>query len=161
MKPIYIILISGLIFLFAQCATSKKYTDTSAHWCSAAKMEETEVFVDTAGIKRVGTMITAKEKKIFYTPQSKDQHISYIRKKYEELGKAEKVQKWSDFSYSIYESEYDCLNNRFRILSVEDYDSNGVRIIKTVADKRKTGWTNVDAETVADYTFFFVCDYGN
>jgi len=161
MKAIYITVVSGLVFLFSQCVTGKRYVDTSDNWSSAAKMEEIEIFVDTTSIKNAGSTIIAKEKKVFYTKESKDQHISYIKKQYEQLGKAEKIRNWTDFSYSIYESEYDCLNNRLRILSVEDYDSDGVRIIRTVSDKKKMEWTNVDSETIGDYTFFFVCDYGN
>lgn len=160
MKPNYIILISSLFILLSNC-TTRKYIDQSQNWASAAKMNEIEIFVDTTSIKNVGNMRIAKEKKVFYSPESKENHIATIQKKYAERNLKDKSEKWADFSYSIYESEYDCLNNRFRILSIEDYDSNGNRIVKTVSNKNKLRWLHVDAETLGDYTFFFVCDYEN
>ena len=50
-------------------------------------------------------------------------------------------------------------NKRFKILSVEDFDTTGKRIAKTTPPKDKERWLSVDSETVGDYTFFFVCDY--
>ncbi len=160
MKKVYSIITFTLILLFSHCATGK-YIDNSQNWVSSAKMNEVEIFVDTASIKKVGNMTIAKEKKVFYSAESKENHITAIKNKFTERNLKDKSEKWADFSYSIYESEYDCLNNRFRVLSIEDYDSNGTRIIKTVSNKKQLKWLNVDAETLGDYTFFYVCDYGN
>lgn len=159
MKYFRILTTIALVLSIMSCAGSKQASKTVSDWKSAAKMEDSEIFVDVVSIKRVGTLLVAKEKKMFFTADSKDAYVTKIRDKYAAMGKAQKADKWNDFSYTIYTSEYDCLNNRFRILDVEDYDSQDVRIIKTSANKKVDRWQNVDKETVADYTFFFVCDY--
>lgn len=160
MKPIYTIILIFSILFFVNCSV-RKYTDISQNWASAAKMEEIEIFVDTTSIKQMGTMLIAKEKKVFYSKESKEKYIASIQEKYSQLKGKDNSHKWADFSYSIYVSEYDCLNNRLRILSIEDYDSNGERIVKTTTNKEKLVWKDVDPETIGDYTFFFVCDYGH
>lgn len=161
MKKLYLLLVILTILFASSCASSKQHTAAAGDWQSAAKMDDSEIFVDVSSIKRVGTILVAREKKVFYTPESKETYVANIRNKYASLGKAEKANKWADFSYTIYTSEYDCLNSRQRVLDVEDYDSQGIRIIKTPWDKKTDKWKNVDKETIGDYTFFFVCDYEN
>ncbi len=146
------------LMLMSSCA-AKKYVDVSQNWHSTAKMEEIEIFVDTESIKTNGSFLVAREKKVFKSAASKVEYVNKIRDKYATLGKPEKADKWSDFSYCIYTSEYDCLNSRFKVLSVEDYDSQGVRIIRTTPNKKEEKWLQVNQETVGDYSFFFVCDY--
>lgn len=149
-----------LLILVSSCASSKKVVDT-ANWQSTAKMEEIEIFVDTESIRQDGEKLIAREKKVFYSQASKDEYVDKIRDKYVALGKAQKADKWNDFSYCIYTSEYDCVNSRFRILSVEDYDSNGDRIIRTTPNKKDEKWLQVNQQTVGDYSFFFICDFEN
>lgn len=151
-------LVSTILFTTA-CGSSKMQTEKAGNWHSAAKTEDMEIFVDVSSIKRVGTLLVAREKKVFYSPQSKAEYVSKIRAKYASLGKPDKINKWADFSYTIYESEYDCINHRQRVLGVEDYDSQGIRIIKTPSDKKEDKWKDVDPDTIGDYTFFYVCDY--
>ncbi len=45
-------------------------------------------------------------------------------------------------------------------LELIEKDSSGKLIQKTVTSKNKLRWLEVNAKTVGDYTFFFVCDYG-
>lgn len=145
---------------FFSCATTK-YIDKSTGWIDVVVTEDVTVYVDTASIQRTGGLIIAREKKTF-EPSSRKKYIDEtIKQRYEKLGNPEKANEWSDFSYSIYTTEYDCPNKQFRILSVEDYDSQGKRILKTTPNPKKLKWVYVDAETLVDYTFFFVCDYGN
>lgn len=160
MKKIALPFLFSLLVLISSCASSKKVVET-ANWQSTAKMEEIEIFVDTKSIRQDGEKLIAREKKVFYSNESKEEYVEKIREKYAALGKAAKADKWSDFSYCIYTSEYDCVNSRFRILSVEDYDSNGVRIIRTTPNKKDEKWLQVNQQTVGDYSFFFVCDFEN
>lgn len=159
MKVSHLLIYIATILLTASCASSKPQTEKLGNWQRAAKTEDAEIFVDVSSIRRVGTLLMAREKKVFHTAKSKEQYVAKIREKYASLGKTEKANKWIDFSYTIYESEYDCVNARLRVLSVEDYDSQGVRIIKTPSDKKEDKWKDVDRDTLADYTFFYVCDY--
>lgn len=154
-------LLTVLLSLIMISCGSTKYVDHSTSWVSAAKMENIEVFVDTASIKRDGTKMIAREKKIYYTDADRNEYLDKIEQKYKELGKTDKIQLWDNFSYTIYTSEYDCLNSQLRIIQVEDFDDQGNRIIKTTPNKKTDNWVNVDEETLRDYTFFFVCDYNN
>lgn len=128
-------------------------------WFNIAVAEDVEIYTDTASIRQEGGLFYAREKRVFITPESQKLYVDKIREEYEKMGKPEKADKWSDFSYCIYECEYDCINKRFRILTVEDFDSKGKRIVKTTSSKKNIKWLNVETETVGDYTFFFVCDY--
>lgn len=160
MRALLIITFISVFFL-----SSCKVTDSVgsqnklAGWFNVAVSEEFEIYTDTLSIRKDGAMIYAREKKVFKTVASRSAYIDKIKKTYMTMGKPEKANKWADFSYCIYSSAYDCLNKRFKILSVEDYDSDGNLILKTTTPVKSEKWTNVDVETVADYTFFFVCDF--
>lgn len=130
-------------------------------WYNISVSDDVEIFIDTASISKQGNVAYAREKRIFVSPQSREAYIAKIATQYQKMNKPEKVKQWNDFSYCIYNCEYECTNKRFRILSVEDYDSSGKLILKTTTPKNVTKWLTVGAETVGDYTFFFVCDYGN
>lgn|GEM_PF-1215377 len=156
----YIVFISSLILLLSSC----KSTTSSMHskpegWFNIAVAEDVEIYTDTASIRHEGAVAYAREKRVYITPESKKLYVDKIRAEYTKMGKAEKADKWNDFSYCVYNCLYECTNKRFRILSVEDYDSAGKRIAKTTPAKNNIRWLNVDSETVGDYTFFFVCDY--
>jgi len=158
----YLSIIFFSLLLLSACNTTRVATipDNPQNWFNIAVAEDVEIFTDTASIRFEGAYAYAREKRVYITPESKKQYVDKIRAEYAKMGKPEKADKWNDFSYCIYESEYDCTNKRFRILSVEDFDSMGKRIAKTVSSKKNVRWLNVDSETVGDYTFFFVCDYG-
>lgn len=150
------ILIIGIAF--TNCATSK-YVDTSNNWQDVAVTEYFEVYVDTTSITKNNAIIKAKEKKVFTTEESRQEYIAKIKNKYIELGTTKKADKWDNFGYYIYTSEYDCANKRLRILHIEDYNADGTLIQRTTTSKKNLKWINVDEETIRDYTFFFVCDY--
>lgn len=151
-----------VIFLFfvgcksTQNMSSQPEKDT---WFNVAVAEDVEIYTDTASIRQENGLFYAREKRVFITPESKKLYVDKIRAEYEQMGKPDKADKWNDFSYCVYECEYDCVNKRFRVLTVEDFDSMGRRIVKTTSSKKNIKWLNVETETVGDYTFFFVCDY--
>ncbi|MBK5721715.1 hypothetical protein JGH11_12620 [Dysgonomonas sp. Marseille-P4677] len=153
--------IVSFLILFTSCKTSSQYEAKkgSEGWFNIAVAEDVEIYTDTTSIRHEGAIAFAREKRVYVTDASKKLYIDKIRKEYEKMGKPEKADKWNDFSYCIYNCLYECTNKRFKILSVEDFDSTGKRITKTVPAKNKERWLNVDSETVGDYTFFFVCDY--
>lgn len=152
--PLFLITLS-----IVSCKSVKQEKPKQPQWYNMAIANDVEIYVDTANIKRDGAVIYATEKRVFLTPESKGQYLDKIRAEYEKMGKPDKMKKWGDFSYCTYHSLYECTNRRFRILSVEDYDSTGKLIVKTKPPKDKIKWLNVEQETVGDYTFFFVCDY--
>ncbi|GAB6121205.1 surface-adhesin E family protein [Dysgonomonas termitidis] len=156
----YIVFLISLILFLSSC----KSTTSSVHpkyegWFNIAVAEDVEIYTDTASIRHEGAVAYAREKRVYISPESKKLYIDKIRAEYTKMGKTEKADKWNDFSYCIYNCLYECTNKRFRILSVEDYDSTGKRIAKTTPAKNNIRWLQVDSETVGDYTFFFVCDY--
>lgn len=149
------------LLLLAGCKSSLQTPDTSNKWFNIAVADGVEIYVDTASIKPSEAVSYAYEKRVYTTPEAKKAYIDKIRNEYSKMGKPEKADKWNDFSYNIYYSLYDCTNQRFKVLMVEDYDSAGNRIIRTKPAKSKEQWLNVENETVGDYTFFFICDYNN
>jgi hypothetical protein len=160
MKYISFLFISLLIFPVS-CKTSVRgNTETKAgDWFNIAVADDVEIFTDTTSIRHEGPVAYAREKRVYITAESKKAYVDKIRNEYIGMGKADKADKWYDFSYCIYNSLYDCTNKRFRVLSVEDYDSAGKLILRTISPEKQEKWLSVGAETVGDYTFFFVCDY--
>lgn len=154
-------IIACSLFLLMSCKTVQQSVsvDRPEVWFNVIASEDLEVYTDTTSIRHEGDVVYAREKRIYLTDAGKKQYIDKIRAEYTKMGKPEKIEKWNDFSYCIYHCLYECSNRRFRILSVEDFDSTGKRIIKTVPPKNKITWLNVDTDTVGDYTFFFVCDF--
>ncbi|MDR1882920.1 MAG: hypothetical protein LBR26_09110 [Prevotella sp.] len=156
----YICLVMIFTCLLSGCkTTSGSIQNKPGGWFNIAVAEGVEIYTDTANIKREGAVAYAREKRVYMTPESKKPYVDKIRREYAIMGKPEKAGKWNDFSYCIYNCLYECTNKRFRILSVEDYDSAGKRIAKTTTAKNNIRWLNVGSETVGDYVFFFVCDY--
>lgn len=157
----YLFLFFTAILFLTGCNTTRQ-SNTQFEpdgWFNVAIAEDVEIYIDTLSIKHENGFSYAREKRVFITPESKKLYVDKIRNEYTKMGKTEKADKWNDFSYCIYHCEYECANKRFRILSVEDFDSTGKRIIKTTPSKKNIKWLNVETETVGDYTFFFVCDY--
>lgn len=160
MKYLLSLLIGFLVFLSGcKSVYQENAREKPEGWFNIAVAEDVEIFTDTLSIRHEGPVAYAREKRIYITPQSRKLYVDKIKNRYIKLGEPEKADKWNDFSYCIYYSLYDCTNKRFRVLSVEDYDSAGKLILKTVSPKKPEKWLNVGAETVGDYTFFFVCDY--
>ncbi|WP_029904267.1 surface-adhesin E family protein [Prevotella sp. 10(H)] len=158
----YIYLLISILFLLSGCKTTSGNASKprGEGWFNIAVAEDVEIYTDTLSIRHEGPIAYAREKRVYISPESKKIYVDKIRDEYIKLGKPEKADKWNDFSYCIYNCLYECTNKRFRILSVEDFDSAGKRIAKTTPAKNNIKWLNVDSETVGDYTFFFVCDYG-
>jgi len=129
------------------------------NWVNIAVIEDVEVFVDSASITHREAVAYAREKRVYITENSKQQYTRKIEEAYTRLGKPEKAEKWNDFNYCIYTCLYECTNKRFRILLIEDYDSNNMLIATTSPAESKTDWIGIEAETVGDYTFFYVCDH--
>lgn len=157
----YIISITILLFLLASCKTSSQYQtkNNTEGWFNIAVAEDVEIYTDTISIRHEGAIAYAREKRVYVTNESRKLYVDKIRNEYRKMGKPEKADKWNDFSYCIYSCLYECTNKRFKILSVEDFDTAGKRIAKTTPPKDKERWLSIDSETVGDYTFFFVCDY--
>lgn len=151
-----------ITFLFLQgCKTTQVLTDNHQNWFNMVIAEDVEIYVDTTSIQRAGGTVFAREKRVYTTASSKATYVNKIKEAYLDMGKPEKAEKWNDFSYCIYNCEYECANKRYRILSIEDYDSTGKRIVSTTPNKKNIEWKDVETETVGDYTFFYICDYGN
>lgn len=129
-----------------------------SNWDNIVVTETTEVFIDSTTIKHISGQVYASIKTIYTTQDARRDYIGNIKKVFKKDAD-KKIKKWDDFSYTITRGVYDCGNSRFKILEVEDYDSNGKNIIKTKKKEDKALWINVDKETVGDYTLFYICDY--
>jgi hypothetical protein len=149
-----------MVLFLSSCQISRQTVSVAHSWYNVAVTEDMDIFTDTASIKQENGVAYAYEKRVYTTPEGRKAYIGKIKAEYTKMGKPGNADKWNDFSYCIYYSLYDCTNKRFRVLFVEDYDSTGKLIIKTLASKKNIRWLNVGTETVGDYTFFFVCDYG-
>ncbi|MBB4036063.1 hypothetical protein GGR21_001964 [Dysgonomonas hofstadii] len=126
-------------------------------WFNVAVVPESvDIYTDTTSIRFENGRAYAYEKRVYTTSESRKLYTDKIR---DRMDKPEKAKKWSDFSYCIYEREYDCVNQQSRTLSVEDFDSTGKSILKTTTAKKNLKWVPIAKETIGDYTFFFVCDY--
>lgn len=157
----YFLLLISTLLLAVSCKTisQKKSSTTTEGWFNIAVTNDEEIYIDTTSIRHEGAFSYAKEKRIYTTPEGRKLYVDKIRAKYTEMKMPEKADKWSDFSYCIYQCEYDCLNKRFRNIWIDDFDSKGKRIARTPSPEKNIRWMNVNPETVGDYTFFFVCDY--
>lgn len=157
----YILFLTGLALSLFSCQSVQKTVSKTEGWFNIAVTEDVEIFTDTVSIRHEGAVAYAREKRIYVTVDGRKSYVDRIKNEYIKMGKPEKIEKWNDFSYCIYNSLYDCTNKRFRVLSVEDYDSAGKLILKTTSSSKNIRWLNVESETVGDYTFFYVCDYQN
>lgn len=151
------LLFIGLFFL-PSCKSLFQNKTKHEGWFNIVVTDGIEVFTDTTSIRYEGAIAYAREKRIYTTEESRTTYVEKIRTEYTKMGMPEKAEKWNNFSYCIYNCLYECVNKRFRVLSVEDYDSNG-KLIQITPPKKPYVWLNINTETVGDYTFFFVCDY--
>lgn len=142
-----IILVLLPIFSYAQ-----------APWDNIITTTDTDLYIDSTQIKRVDGLIYARIKTVYITPEVRDNYVNKIKKVFKK-NLEKKIQKWNDFQYNITYGIYDCQNNRFKVLEVEDYDSNDKQIVKTKKKEDKATWIDVDLETVGDYMLFSICDY--
>lgn len=148
---VFVITLSG-------CNTSKTIV-APPKWEKMSLAKGIETYVDLNSIQHEDLVSYATEKRIYTTQEVKNEYISKIRDKWAKLGSPRKADKWNDCSYSIYKCLYECTNKRFRILSIEDYDSNGKLIARTTPNEKVIQWSPVDKETIGDYNFFFICDF--
>ncbi|NDV77613.1 surface-adhesin E family protein [Dysgonomonas sp. 511] len=158
-KYLYFIACSLILATGCKSVQTKSNAKNIAQWFNVAVTGSEEIYVDTANIRQEGAISYAREKRVYITSKGRKAYVNRIRYELAKINKAEKAEKWNDFSYCIYDCLYECTNKRFRILSVEDYDSSGKLITKTKPAKGIIKWLNVEPETVGDHTFFFVCDY--
>lgn len=155
-----LLLLAIIALSIFSCKSTQQSQLNPPQWYQLAVAEDVEIFIDTANIRHKETIAYATEKRVFITPESKAKYVGKIKDTYSRLGKPDKADKWNDFSYCIYECLYECINKRFRILSVRDYDSTGKLIAETTASSKKNiRWLTIEPETVGDHTFFFICDY--
>lgn len=129
-----------------------------APWNQLITTYETELYIDSTQIKRTDGVIYARIKTIYLTPESRETYVNNIKRVFKKNAD-KKIKKWQDFAYTITNGVYDCANNRFKIMQVEDYDSKDKLIIKTKKDEDKASWIDVSLETVGDYIVFSICDY--
>lgn len=155
-----IILSLSILFtiLISGCKSTEIALDIPQNWVNIAAADDFEVYIDTTSMKREGSILSVREKRIYTTPESRAKYVEKIKSK---NLKMYKIERWNDFSYCIYEYECDCANKRSRIIAVEDYDSTGKRILRTTPNKKNLKWKDVITDSVEDYTFFFICDYDN
>ena len=146
-------LITAFIFLLLPILS---YAQTP--WDNIITTTDTDFYIDSTQIKRDEGVIYARIKTVYTTPESRENYINKIKSVFKK-NPEKKIQKWNDFQYSITYGIYDCGNNRFKILTVEDYDSNDKRIVKTEKKEDKAQWIDVNIETVGDYVLFSICDY--
>lgn len=159
MKYFYCAILVSLFLIGCKATLQTNNLQKEEAWVNVGVAEDFESYIDTASIRQENGIFFAQEKRVFVTPKGREEYIAKIRDRYAKMGKPEKADKWNDFSYYVYSCEYDCTNKRFRVLTAEDYDSTGKRIVRTVTTKKNLKWINVETETIGDYTFFFVCDY--
>ena len=127
-------------------------------WDNIVVTENTEVFIDSTNIKMIDNQVFATIKTIYTTVESRQAYTDKIKSVFKKDAD-KKIKKWENFSYNITYGIYDCSNNRFKILKVEDFDNKDKRIVKTEVKENKARWLNVDTNTVGDYTLFYICDY--
>lgn len=147
--------------IFLCCKSVKNLQNENNAWYNISVSEDMKIFVDTSDIKRVGNSVYVTEKRIYTSSEGRKEYVDKIKKIYTNFDRAKKAERWNDFSYCIYHCLYDCTNQRFRVLSVEDYDSEGKLIVRTITSAKKVEWHNIESETVGDYTSRFVCGYAD
>lgn len=150
MKNLFI----ALLFLLLPCVNYAQ----QAPWDQIITTYESELYIDSTQIKQQDGLIYARIKTVYFSPDAKENYINNIKKVFTKNAD-KKIQKWNDFAYTITYGVYDCANNRFKIMEVEDYDSKDKRIVKTKKKEQDAKWLDVDLETVGDYIVFSVCDY--
>jgi hypothetical protein len=141
-----------ILLLFSLCLSAQD------NWDNIVVTENTEIFIDSTNIKMENGKTYAYIKTVYTTEDSRQTYINKIKRVFPKNAD-KKIKKWEDFKYTITYGIYDCGNNRFKILEVEDFDSTGKKIIKTKMKEEKARWLNVDTDTVGDYTLFYICDY--
>jgi len=151
-----------LTFILVSCKTTQQYAP-NYQWRDVAVLEDSEIFVDPQSITSNGSGYYARVKTVYSSVNSRQDYLKNIQSAYEKSGGNidKKMDKWSDFKYSITYGFYDCMNKRFKILEVADYTSAGLQIVKTKTKEPEARWLNVDTNTVGDHILFFVCDYGS
>ncbi|GAB6012900.1 surface-adhesin E family protein [Viscerimonas tarda] len=148
------------IILFLGLITSLTcYSQNS--WKDVAVIEDLEIYVDTLSIERKGNLLYAQVKTVYTTENSKNFYVDKIRRSYpkQDSNLEKKMKKWNDFSYTVSSHIYDCSNKQYMITEITDYTSKAKKIIKTKTPKKNQRWLSVSANTMGDYTLYFVCDY--
>jgi len=145
------------------CSVQNKIDNNIRAWQDVVVIQDLEVYVDTLNIRQQGDFIHAYVKNLYTTEDSQLTYTNKIKNSFKDQNSKldNKMKKWENFSYNISLYEFDCLNKRYRILEVTDYNNKGDIIIKTHPNKNNLKWTNVGIDTMGDYTLFYVCDYPN
>lgn len=152
MKKLLILLtlISLPLFAFSQ-----------VEWTDLAVTEDQEIYVDPASINEIDGRIYATIKTIYMTPDAREIYVDKIKRAFKPKDADKKTAKWQDFSYTITSGVYDCENKRFKIIQIEDFRSDGSRIVRTKTKENKARWLLVDIDTVGDHILFYICDFEN
>lgn len=137
------------------------FSYSQEYWKDLAVTENTEIYVDSLSIKEVDQKIYATTKTVYTTNDARDTYTNRIKRVFKLKDVDKKISKWSDFSYSITHGVYDCQNKRFKITEIQDFRSDGTRIIKTKTKEDQSKWLLIDIDTVGDYVLFYICDYEN
>lgn len=159
MKYIYLFVTVLIIFTGCKSLSTNNNQPKPEVWVNIGVTKDIDIYTDTVSIKREGAVVYAREKYIYTTAESRKQYVDKIRAEYEKMKNPKKADKWNDFSYCIYYSLYECTNQRYRVLYVEDYDSAGNLILKTTSPEKNIKWFDVQPEDLRHYTFFFICDF--
>ncbi|MDH6354137.1 hypothetical protein M2132_000459 [Dysgonomonas sp. PH5-45] len=153
----------SFVFIFTTFLTYAQNTIDDKWKLFAVTEDGVEVYLDTTSIKRVNNEYRVLSKKVYATALAKENYketfvaaFSKTEKKPEKVAK--KMKRWDDLAYTIVEYSFDCLNKRFRTLTITDYSSKNKEIVKTKTPKNR-GWTNIEGDDMGDLMRFFVCDY--
>jgi len=149
------------LFTIAILALFPLFSFSQDEWIDMAVTEDMEFYIDPSTILDMEGKIYAKTKTVYMTRESRDAYVGKIKRVFKPKDAEKKIAKWDDFSYSINYGVYDCANKRFKILNVEDYRSDGTRIVKTKNREDKAKWLLVDIDTVGDHILFYICDFEN
>ncbi|MFV0467982.1 MAG: surface-adhesin E family protein [Dysgonomonas sp.] len=161
----HIVLVLTVLFIAIHA-----HTQEDEKWKLFAVTEGVEVYIDTTSIKRIENKsddvffrYAVTSKKIYADSIGKNEYLSKIRTAFAKSEKKEskiqkKMKKWNDVKYTLIEYVYDCVNRRFRTISIADYDSRNKLIVKTKTPKT-TPWTDIAGDDVGDLMMFYVCDY--
>lgn len=131
---------------------------SQSNWDNIITTENTEVFIDSTKMKIEDGQTFAYIKTIYTSAEARQTYVDKIKSVFKKNAD-KKIKKWNNFSYTITYGVYDCSKSRFKILEVEDFDTNNKRIVKTTTKIDKAPWTDIERETVGDYTIFAICDY--
>lgn len=149
------------LFIIAMMALLPLSVFSQTEWVDLAVTEDMEFYIDPSSILDMGGKVYAITKTVYMTPESRDAYVGKIKRVFKPKDADKKIAKWEGFGYTVNYGVYDCTNKRFKIMNVEDFRSDGSRIVKTRVKEENAKWLLVDIDTVGDHLLFYICDYEN